>query len=351
MKFAPLIFWNNSKMEQTKDGSTSDEIDLTQLFRWIREGFARFGRAIIWTLASLRRTVIDHKIFFVVILVLGATLGGLYSSQFEKKYYTSSMIISCDYLSMRIVHNMIGTLNLLCQEGDRSGLAEVLKVGVDTAQNIGGFSVKNFLSEKDRVEIEVMKEQLHNVANDKKELVAEVITRIEIGSMPSFMLSISVYDPEVVRTLEHAMVKYFRENEYVEKRIRSHEKFLLDRKAKLTRESRKLDSLKIVLLQNFQTLAKDSRSGSNNVILNDMLSDPLNVFKEDLDINNEIREIDQKLALGSDFEVVDGLTTFRDPDNASFLKVIALSMLASIVIGYLLLGIFRLNKFLATVEV
>lgn len=143
------------------------------------------------------------------------------------------MIISCDYLNMRIVENSIEKLNLLSKENDREGLSELLNINIETAKNISKFSAKNFISENDRIEIEVLKEQLSNVASDKKDLVNKIIGKIEIGNKQSFQISVLVYNPDVVKSLDSAIVNYFRNNDYVKKRIESNVTSLKARKEKL----------------------------------------------------------------------------------------------------------------------
>jgi hypothetical protein len=73
------------------------------------------------------------------------------------------------------------------------------------------------------------------------------------------------------------------------------------------------------------------------------------VFREDLNLNAEIQIINEKLALSDDFEVVDGLTTFREPDNYGLAKVLAIAFLASFVGGYVFLGLWKFNKYLAKI--
>ncbi|MCU0357466.1 MAG: hypothetical protein MUE95_07785 [Cyclobacteriaceae bacterium] len=252
---------------------------------------------------------------------------------------------------MRIIDNTIEKLNLLCVEKDRKGLTEVLQIDQQTAKNIYRFSAKNFVSEKDRIEIEVLKEQLNNLAPDRKELVNKVIGKIEIGNHQSFLISIQVHDPEIVKPLEAAIVNLFKDNEYVKKRIEANTQNLLARRAKILSESKKLDSLKAVIFVNYQTMANQRRDGSNNVILSDKyLTDPIDVFKEDLNLNNELRTIEEQLYIRPSFEVVDGLTTFREPDNFSLPKVIVISFFGSILAGYILLGLWKFNKYLSSLE-
>jgi hypothetical protein len=258
------------------------------------------------------------------------------------------MILSCDYLNTRIVDNSIDKLNQLCLEQDKKGLSDQLQLKSNVAKNILKFSAKSFISEDDKIEIERLKEQLNNVAADKKDLVSKVVTKIEIGNQKSFLIEVSVFDPDIVSTLDSAIVNYFKENEYVQNRIEANRLSLINRKEKLLRETKKLDSLKNTLLANFETMARQSREGSNNVILSDKyLTDPISVFKQDLEINDELRNIDYRLRVRPDFEVVDGLTTFREPSNFSLPILLAIAFFGSIVLAYIAIGLWKFNQYLA----
>ncbi|HEU5290203.1 MAG TPA: hypothetical protein VFU05_06125 [Cyclobacteriaceae bacterium] len=338
-------------MESNKTVSSSDEIDFTQIFRWIGSGFTRIGNATLRALAGLRRLFISNIIYFSIIMISSLVLGLIYSQFLEKKYYNSSMIISCEYLNIRIVDNIMDKLNLLCNEEDRQGLAELLNVDLATAKNIVEFKAKHFVSENDIIETEVLKEQLTNVAAEKKDLVNKIVEKLDIENKHSFLINVKVYNPGIVKKLDTAIVNYLRRNEYIKKRIANREESLLNRRNKLVRESHKLDSLKSVLYLNFESMAKQSREGSNNVILSDKyITDPMSLFKEDLNFNNEIRGIDKSLYLHDDFEVVDGLTTFKEPDNLDIKIILATALIASIVFGYLLIGLWKFNEFLASFE-
>jgi len=337
-------------METNKPTHTPDEIDLAQLFRTIGRGFKNFGQSILISIASSRRLFLSNILLFALAIGLGLSLVIVYSRFIMKSHYTSSMIISCSYLNMRIVESSMEKLNLLCLEKDREGLSQVLGITLNTALNIRRFDAKSFVSEQDRIEIEVLKEQLNNVAAEKKELVKKIIGKIEIGNAQAFQIDVSVFNPDIVRTLDSALVRYFKDNEFVGKRIETNRRSLLARKTKLIAESKKLDSLKSVLYANFEMMSKQSREGSNNVILSDKyLTDPLNVFKEDLNLNNEIRSIDDQLTIRPDFEIVDGLTTYREPSNLSLPVLLVLSVLISITAGYIFLGLWKFNKYLSTI--
>lgn len=335
-------------MNETKPVQPNDEIDITQLFRWIGRGFKNFGLGIIAAIAGLRNIFFTNLVFFLIIILSGLALGGSYFQFLSKKFYKSSMIISCDYLNNRIMQNSIEKLNLLCLENDRNGLAAELKIDKDVAKNIRRFSFKPFISEKDLVEIEVLKEQLNNAAAEKKDLIEKIISKVDVENKHAFQLDVLIYNPDIVKNLEKAIVTYYASNEYIKRRIEINKQNLQARKSKLVGESNKLDSLKSVLYQNLQSMARQNREGSNNVILSDKyLTDPMEIYSEDLNMNEKVLEINEKLYLQPDFELIDGFTTFKEPENASLFKILIVALLASVVSGYLIIGLWKFDRYLA----
>ena len=335
-------------MEDQKQ-KTSDEIDLAQFFRWIGSGFSNMGRSMIAGMASLRNTFHSNRVFFLGIIVLGLILGVLYSELLKKDYYKSSMVLTCDYLNTQILQTTIEKFNLLAAEKSTTGLKEELHLEEATAKNIQKFEFKPFVSEDDVVEMEVLREQLNNLAADKKELVENVIERLEIENKNAYEISVYVYDPDIVKPLEKALVDYFSNNSYIQRCIESNKRNLEARKAKLQAELRKLDSLKVVLFKNYQAMAQKNR-GSNNVVVGgeEGLTNPLEVFTTDLELYEDLQEVERELYLSPDFEVVAGFTSFKEPESASLPDVLAISFLLSIIIGYLILGAYRFDRMLAS---
>jgi hypothetical protein len=335
-------------MENTMNNpKKDDELELTQFFRWIGRGFQRFGNSIIYLLAALRNLFFTNRVFFIVIIVLGLVIGAIYSELLNKKYYKSTMVLGCDYLNTQILSNTIEKLNLLSAEPTGEGLAEELQIDVKTALNVLEFEFKPFVSENDIIEIEVLKEQLNNVAADKKNIVDKVIEKLEIENKDAYQLTVTVYNPSIVKPLETALIEYFKQNGYIKRRVEIHKINLNDRKQKLITESKKLDSLKKVIIANLGNFSKSSR-GSNNVFLNEEgLNNPLDIFTQDLQLNNEILEINKELYIQPDFEVVDGFTTYKKPESASLMKVLIISFLLALLIGYLIVGIWRFDRMLA----
>jgi hypothetical protein len=334
---------------QEQKPKNTDEVDLTYFFTWVGRGFTRMGNGFLYFLALLRNLFFKNRLFFAAIILIGMAFGAGYSELLKKQYYKSTMVLSCDYLNTQTLKNTIEKLNLLCSEPGRQGLADALQVDESTAKGIQSFDYQSFVSEDDVVEMEVLREQLNNVTGQKNELVDKVIDRLEIVNKNAYQLTVEVYSPDIVKPLEKALVNYFSSNDYIKRRIEINRTNLLKRRDKLEAESGKLDSLKSVLFGSYQTFTKSSR-GSNNVILSEESFTPLELFEHDLEVNEELLEVEEKIYLRPDFELVDGFTTFQQPESASLTKILFFSFLISWAIGYLIIGVWRFDKFLASYE-
>ncbi len=336
-------------MEEPKQKpDRADEIDLADFFRWVGRGFSNLGTSIIGGIASLRNQFFQNRVFFGSIILLGLVLGALYSELLKRDHYRSSMVLSCDYLNEEALKNQIQKFNLLALETDRDGLQEAFVIDAATAKNVLKFDFRPLVSEDDVVKIEILRQQLNSIVGERRELVNEVINQLEIERKSTYEISVYVYDPDIVKPLEKALVDYFRSNPYIKSRIEANRERLTRRQAKLEGELRKLDSLKAVMVQNYRSLAEKGR-GTNNVVVGaeEGIADPLKVVSADLKIYNELEEVRRKLALSSDFEVVEGFTSFKQPDTAGLADVLAASLLISIIVGYLILGARRFDRVLA----
>lgn len=333
--------------------NASDEIDLSQLLARIGAFFTRIGNGIIKVLALIRNTPAKYWPLFLGLTFAGGLIAYSYSSFVKKKFYESTMILSSDYLNKRIADNSIHKLNLLASEESPKGLAKVLNISDSLAKNILRFDAKPFVSETDLVELEVLKEQLKNAqVNAKNEkVIQEVVDRIEIENRHAFEITVRTFNPSTIKPLQDALVNYFRNNDYIKKRIEIAHINLKARREKLMRESQKLDSLKKVIYSNYRTMAEQSRQGSNNVILSDKsVTNPVDIYNQDMQLNNELQLVDKKLYLQQDFEIVDGFTEFSEPSSASKSKIIFIGLLFGFIFGYVAVAIFKFNQYLSKIE-
>jgi hypothetical protein len=96
-------------------------------------------------------------------------------------------------------------------------------------------------------------------------------------------------------------------------------------------------------------MASQSKQGSNNVILSDKsVTNPIEIYNQDLSLYNELQGINAQIYLQSDFEVVDGFAEFSEPASASLRKIVAISILIGIGVAYLTVALSAFDKYLAS---
>ena len=330
----------------------SDELDLGQLFEKIGDFFVSIGLRIIKGMAIVRNTPLQNKLLFISLVFIGGTIGFSYSSFVKRKFYESSMILSSDYLNKRIVDNAIDKLNLLAAEESPRGLAMVLDISDTLAGNIMRFDSKPFVAEQELVEIAVLKEQLKNaqITSKNQNVIDQVITRIEIENQHAFEFTVRTFSPTAIKPLQDALVRYFKNNDYIGKRIKINHENLVAKKGKLQRELVKLDSLKKVIYSNYEAMA-ERKQGSNNVILSDKsVTDPVQIYNQYLILYDNLQSIERGIFLQPDFELIDGFTQFDSPASAGRTKIVLEGMLIGFLLGYVIVATRSLDKYLSEVK-
>ena len=302
-------------------------------------------------IVSFRRTTIKHKVLLIIIGVIGvgASIG---INQILDPYFETTLLLNSSYYKGRLIENNIEKLSLLCEEPERTGLAATLGIPVEFALKIMDFEAVPFVTEAEITNLEVLKEQLKGIKVEDNS-INEIVELLRIENKSSYEITILVYDNTIITDLEKPILDYFRKNPYLNKRLEANKTTLQKKKIKISSDLAKLDSLKELLQNNMEALADRTREGegSNNVILaEDNLINPLSVFRESINLYDEVLEIERKLELEAEFEVIDGFTMFSKPDSPGLIKTVFFGFWISIGLGYLIIMLISINKYLGAIE-
>lgn len=336
-------------MEQ-KHREHSDEIDLRQLFQSIGNFFANIWRGILRIIVGIRRATFSNKRVFFITIIVFIGLAVLYKLLFPP-IYESTLLLRSSYMDARYIQNEIDKLNKMIEEDDLIALPRTLKIDKEVAEQIVEFELVPYLSEEEVLEIRLTKERLEDIEDLNPALLERLARYFEYENRRMFQISVTVKDPLVVQELEDGLVQYLKGDDFVSRRLQINKENLIARRKKLVEESNKLDSLKNVLFENFTSMAKQRDQGSNNVILSDRyLTNPLEVFSRDLEINNQIIAIDENLFLEPQFEVIDGFTAVYQPINPGWALSMVIAIAAGIAMAYLVILLKSINSYLDKVE-
>ncbi len=340
-------------MENPQKPVPSDEIDLGVLFSKIGDFFNNVGMGFLRALAGLRQIPTQNKTLFILLFLISVVGAVLYSKGIiTKKYYESTMIINSTYLNTRMLNETVGKLNQLAKEKNKIGLAKTLQISQKLGDSISSFMSKPFVSEEEVIDLEILSEKIRNLSEKKDtKLIDQLIGRLKIENRHSFEITVQVNSPTSIKPLETALIKYFRTDPFIKKRIDIDSINLILKKKKLESESMKLDSLKKVIFQNYQSMAQQSRQGSNNVILSDKaVTDPIQIYNQDINLYNEIQAIDRELYIKPAFEVVTGFTEFTEPASPGIAKSILIFVLIAFALGYVIVALLSFNRYLSTLS-
>ncbi|WP_026810889.1 hypothetical protein [Arenibacter latericius] len=148
-----------AQQPQTPQNSSSDEIDLGQLFQLIGNGlkklflfigniFKGIFHVIVLFLLFLQR----HFLKFVITGVIGLALG-IYLDMTKEPRYLSTMVVEPNFNSVQQLYNNINFYNELAEAKDSIALAEALDISVKEASYISKFEVESYSDENQKVQL------------------------------------------------------------------------------------------------------------------------------------------------------------------------------------------------------
>ncbi|GAA5041806.1 hypothetical protein GCM10011506_43740 [Marivirga lumbricoides] len=338
--------------EDTKNQNqtnNSDEIDLRQLFSAIGDFFKNIFIGFMMVLVAFRNaTVKNIKIIFLFVVIGGII--GISLNYYLPDYYTSSLLLNSKFSTGKLTESSVDKLDQLCGERNYNQLASILGIDTATAKNLRGFYYESFVSEEQIVELEVLKEQLKSKITD--EVVLEgLMEKLEDDNKSTYKIFVEVYDNSDLRSLEEPLLNYFKNGSYVSKRIEIELTNLKSNIANIEQEIEKIDSLKKLIIKNYDLFAERSRSGSNNIIMSDeKIVDPISVFNKSQQLHEEKLELQEQLYLTPSFELIDGFTVFSRPASPSLIKLGFYSCLYGLLAAYILIILIAFNKYLTRLE-
>lgn len=334
--------------QENTNNYRDDEIDLRKLFQAIGKGFANIGKAVIKMIIKTRRISLNYKFLLITMIIVGAMAGVAYN-KVSKPYFNTSMLLSSEYFNARLVDNNIDKLNTLCSESDRKGLAKALDIDVEIAKNIKGFEYEPLVSEQDLVDIEVLKQKLEEL-KVKEPDIAKVIEQIQIQNKNTYIITVQVYDNTIIGNLQRSLVEFFKNNPYVKNRIVAYRKNQIALISKLENDLLQIDSLKNLFNLNMKANAGRKGETSSVYVGESGSLNPVSFYSQSENIYRQMQRAQQSVELGDDFELIDGFTTFSKTESPSMKNLAMSTGLIFLGIGYLLIFLIEINKYLNRIE-
>lgn len=311
----------------------NDEIDLLLVFNRFSSMVKSFFKGILKTLFQIADRIFHNIKLIAALIILGGIAGSLYFYS-KKPYYESSMTLSSDYYKGELLDNSIKNLDEVCSEGNSKVLANLLRIPESKATKIRSIQVSPIISNSYQLLVDLYsQDEKHQGKLDSLLLYSNQI---------NFQLNVEVYDTAALNGLDTILVNYIRNNEFVKKRIEVDRTNLINLKDKLSRESSKLDTLKRSIAASIKSSGDAGRSGTNNVILGEKSVNPIDIYREDLQIYNQRQDIEKQLALNAEIEIIEKFIPYANPKSGS----LTINIVKGAVSGLLLAILFVLYQML-----
>jgi len=305
--------------------SSEDEIDLNKLVNSIARGLTYLVRGFFKIFFLLIDTALANIKVILILIFLGI-LFGVVSYYRATPYYESNMTLGSVYYRGQLMNNSIENLNLLCKENNFKVLSKVLTIPERQAKEIRRLEINPIISPSLKFLIDNYKE---------KEGTTRYLDSLIINNQDTtFQLTVQIYDTTALQGLDTALVNYLKENKYLKKRIEIERSNLKFRRAKLIKESGNLDTLKRNIALSYRNQA-GGRSGTNNVILDDKGTNPIDIYREDFRLFEQQLKIDRLLYINSEIEIITPFVAFGEPKNEKLEKSILKGILSGLGIALL----------------
>jgi hypothetical protein len=306
--------------------TSEDEIDLVKVANNLFKSIVNLFKYIFRFCFSLLDNIYKNLKLIGGLVILGGLLG-LSFFYANKPYYESSMTLSSDYFKGELLDNSISNLNDVCREGNIKVLASLLKISPKKAQQIRSIKINPVISQNFRMLIDLY-------SKDEK-YKGKLDSLLIYNNQSTFQLYVEVYDTSVFKGLDTILVNYIKSNDFVKKRIEVDRANLNNLRDKLARESSKLDTLKRSIASSIKSSGDAGRSGTNNVILGEKSVNPIDIYREDLQIYNQRQEIERQLALNAEIEVIEKFIPYSSPKSGSGITNTAKGAIGGLIIGLL----------------
>ena len=291
--------------EPIKDANRTQPVNFAELLEVIFWGMLRAVRgffSFLWR----------NKILLTGCLVAGGIIGFTMWEITPTSYKFNMVLRHTELKSMTIGH-MLDNLDGLARTGSYSELSKTLKSGEGVVSHIGSIRGKNLMGEK--------------LISDTSKLTDE-----------PFIIEVSLSDKTKSDTIEHLILKYFNENEYLNKLKNDRATLIMPNLEFINSELQRLDSLKQVY-NRFLSYSKGSPMFYNNAF------NPAEIYSRSAEYYGQKNGFEEWLAQNRLPVVsIDGSEPFATPQSRGLFTTMAIYAFIFFFIGSVLAGIKEIPR-------
>jgi hypothetical protein len=285
---------HNNEPVNKKFGNSNEaeELDLRPILDSVKSFFAGISTLVEFMIYSTKKMLL----FISVFTLIGLSIGIVKYFK-DRPVYLTTMTLTSNLLTNEYCKNLIYDLQSIKEDNNNELLANKLNINVEAANAIKRLSYEGFLKE------------------DK-------LDTIPIGT--PFTIEMEYYNNDIVESVEAGLVNYLENNKYAKVRKKAKRDRLQMMSNIILEEIASLDSLKEVMAAGLAP-----RGTSNGFVYGQPL-DPVNVYREAMQLHKERLKIDSEIKLIDNVEVINNFNKKRTPVSPNFI----LNILSGILLGY-----------------
>jgi hypothetical protein len=282
----------------------SDEIDLAYFFRPLGKGLRKINTAFGNYLDKLGRNLFLFIFIFLVIAALGYCLRYI----LPKSYSANAVFVSYN-LPAGFCSEMVNNLNGLIKDHENASiLATELTISPAQASSIRSVSSM----------------QMDSITTlDREDTTAS-----------AFKIRLIVGDYRNIPDIQKGLENYLENNSFARKRKEAHLRTLTDLRSDLLTRINNLDSLKAILSRSVVP-----RSSGQGIILGEPVS-PIQAYQVQRDYFKQLKDIEEKLSLLRNVEVVQPFLQISTPNYPNFSRYFLISLIIGLAVALILTPLF-----------
>jgi hypothetical protein len=292
--------YTNEPVNKKSGNGEIEEIDLKPILKLVKSFFTGIATLVKFMIYSIRKAPI-----FISICMSVGLITGLLSFYNEQPLYLTSMTVTSDLLTNGYCKNLVDDLQSVKDDNNNELLASKLNINIAEAAAIQKLAYKDFFKEID-------------------------IDTAAIGT--PFIVEMGYYDNSIIESVEAGLINYLENNKYAQARKAIQKEHLQSMSNVIVKEIADLDSLKEVIANSLSPRVSGFVYGQP--------LDPVNVYKETLDLHARKLEIDSKIKLIDNVEIINSFNKKITPVSPNLYWKILTGVSKGFCFG-LLIALFR----------
>lgn len=285
--------FNERQTAYRGENNRPDDIDLRELFSYLKRGVNSIGNAI----KGVGRLIFRNRAILAAFILAGMLVAyGLF--YISKPYYRSSMTLVLAEIRNQFVENQLNRLSIMINEDNFEAVAEDLGITLESARQIKEMNFMNL--DQDRVDED------------------SVLT----GS--PFEIELALYDNTLFTSIEPALANYLENNRYFSK-----QKIIKQREMESIIDKLKKD---IVAMDSVKEAVAAPRGPVNGFVYGEPI-DPAGLFRESIAMYEKQVELEASLERLDNIQIVNGFAPRRKPTGPRLLYYLIFGAATSFLVG------------------